>query len=70
MFDRVLSMPLVLNIPGFWIAQDSEYVSGSECVRVSDVTGFWIYKSSEYVRVTQGSEYARIIPEYPWIMPN
>ena len=29
--------------------------------------GFWIYQSSEYVRVSQGSEYAWMIPEYAWI---
>ena len=39
MFGKVLSMPLVLNVPGFWIAQDSESVSGSECARVLDIPG-------------------------------
>ena len=78
MFDKVLSIPSVLNISGFWIGQDSEYVSGSECARVLDIPefwmplvlnmpGFWIRQSSEYARVTQGSEYIWIIPEYVWI---
>ena len=75
MLDKILSM--VLNIPGFWIAHDSEYVSGSECARVLDrvlnmllilyMPGFCIYQSSEYAGVTQGSEYPSIIPEYAWI---
>ena len=75
MFDKVLSMPTVLNIPRFWI------VSGSKCARVLDtpgfwiwnmslvfnMSGFWLYQSSEYARVTQGSEHAWIIPEYAWL---
>ena len=65
MFDRVLSMPPVLNIPGFWIAQDAEYV-----FVVLTVPEFWIYQNYEYARITQGSEYAWIIseyaPEYAW----
>ena len=75
-------MPPVLNIPGFWIAQDSEYVSGSECAIVLDIPGFWIClwfwmcQDSEYKRVlnmvcihkvTQGSKYIWIIPEYAWM---
>ena len=82
MFDKVLSMPPVLNIPGFWIAQDSEYVSGFERARsfgytrvlnmplVLNIWEFWIYQSSEYVTVTQGSEYAWINPEYVWLCLN
>ena len=73
MFGKVLSMPLVLNIPEFWIAKDSKYVSGSQCVRVLDIQGFSgfecarIYQSFKYARVTQGSEFAWIISEYAWI---
>ena len=40
MFDKVLSMSLVLNIPEFWIARDFEYNSGSECARVLNIPGF------------------------------
>ena len=67
----------------FWIAQDFEYVSGFECAKVLDIAtrvlnmslvlnmpGFWIYQSSEYARVTHGSKYAGIIPEYAWICLN
>ena len=70
---RDSSMPSVLNIPEFWITQDSKYVSGSECVRVLDIPDFWIClwfwisQSSGYERVTQGSEYFWIIPGYAWI---
>ena len=69
-------MPSVLNIPEFWITQDSKYVSGSECARVLDIPDFWIClwfwisQSSEYARVTQGSEYSWIIPGYAWICLN
>ena len=39
MFDKILSMLPVLNIPDFWIAQDSEYVFGSEYATVLDIPG-------------------------------
>ena len=42
MFDKVLSMPPVLNTPGLWITQDSAYVFGFECDRVLDIPEFWI----------------------------
>ena len=72
-------MPLVLNIPVFWIAKDCEYVSGSECARVLNIPGFcicskfWICQNSEYTRilnmtkyvsVTQGSECPSVISKY------
>ena len=31
---------------------------------------FWIYQGFEYARVTQGSEYAWIMPDYAWIYLN
>ena len=34
---------------------------------VFNMPGFSIYQSSEYARVTQGSEYAWIVPEYVWL---
>ena len=52
MFDKVLSMPLVKNIPGFWIAQDLEYTSGSKCAR------FLICQNSEY---GSGFDYSMIL---------
>ena len=73
MFDKVLSMPLVKNIPGFWIAQDLEYTSGSKCARVFDMPEFWIwfwfwlFHDSEYTSVTRGLEYDWIIPEHAWL---
>ena len=67
MFDKVLSMPPVLITSGFWIAQDSEYVFGSECARILDIPEFWICQDSEYAKVTQDSEYAWIILEFAWI---
>ena len=32
--------------------------------------GFWIYHGSKYVRVTQGFEYAWVIPGYAWLCQN
>ena len=32
----------ILNIPGVRIAQDSEYISGSECARFLNIPKFWI----------------------------
>ena len=45
----------------FWICQGSGYVSGFEYARILNIPEFWI------ARVSQGSEYAWIIPEYAWI---
>ena len=55
----------VLNISGLWIANDFEYVSGSECAsfgysRVLNIPTFWLCQGYT-------SEYAWIIPEYPWL---
>ena len=61
MFDKVVSMPPVLNIPGFWIGKYSEYVS--EYARVT--------QSLEYSRVIL--EYAWLcldLSEYGWICRN
>ena len=75
-------MPLVLNIPVSWIAQDSEYISGSEFARVLDIPGFWIYlwfwicQNSKYTRVSNMPGLHRVqnmpgkclnMPEYAWI---
>ena len=68
MFDKVLGMPLVLNMPGFSIAENSEYISGSACAIVLVMPAFWIYQSFEYASVTHGSKCAWIIPEYDWIL--
>ena len=60
MFDMVLTMPRVLNMPGFWIYQGSHYASGYEYVRVT--------QSFEYVWIIP--EYAWIIPGYALISLN
>ena len=56
----------------FWIAQGSMnqrfvYTRVLNLPLVLNMPGFSIYQSSEYARVTQGSEYAWIIPEYAWL---
>ena len=60
MFDRVLNLPRVLSIPGFWIYLCSECARVLHMPLVLNVTECWIYQSSEYAGVTQGSEYAWI----------
>ena len=50
-------MPLVLNMPGFWICQGSEYTKVLNMPLVVNLPKCWIYHGSEYVRVTQSSEY-------------
>ena len=35
-----------------------------------NIPQFWTYQGSEYARVTQGSEYVWIIPEYVWLCLN
>ena len=66
MFEKVMIMCPVLNIPGLRVGQNSEYISGFECARdlnmplVLITQGFWIYQSSVYAGVTQDSEYAWI----------
>ena len=71
-FDRILKMPRVLNVPGFWngtvvytrLSQSSENVSCSDYARVLNMlhhlkylTGFWICINPE---IYQNSEYAVI----------
>ena len=51
MFDKILGISPVQNIPGFWIVQQSEYVSGSECARVLDIPGLWMWFGFEYDRI-------------------
>ena len=59
-------MPPILNVSELWIAQDSGYVSGSECARVLDVPGlwvcfcFWICQDPEYTRVLTMSGLQRV----------
>ena len=37
---------------------------------VLSMSGFWMYHSFKYVKVTQGSEYASMIPGYVWLCLN
>ena len=58
----------------FWLAQDSDYVSGSECARVLEIPGFyiclwiWICKDSEYTRVLNTG--FRICINISWLFLN
>ena len=45
-----------LNIPGFW------YTRVPNIFLILNMLGYWIYHGSKYARVTQGFEYAWIIP--------
>ena len=60
-------MPLVLNIPGFWICLLFWMCQSFGYTRVLNMPLVWICQDSEYTRVTQGSEYIIIIPEYAWL---
>ena len=74
--------PRVLNSPGFWIylwfwmCQSFGYTRVLNMPLVLNIPGFWIclwfwiYQGSEYARITQGSQYALIIPEYAGICGN
>ena len=74
-FIKVLSLPPVLNISGFWIILDSVYVSGSKSGWVLDIPGFWIcpwfwiYQDSEYTRVLDMPGF-RICRINSWICLN
>ena len=72
MFDRVLNISCVWNMPKFWIWQGSQHESVTQrleyariCLdrvlnisRVLNMPGFLVWLGSEYARVTQGSKYA------------
>ena len=72
MFNKVLSMLPVIISQGFdslwfWMCQSFGYTRVLNIPLVLNVSLFWIYQRSEYARVTEGSEYAWIIPKYVWI---
>ena len=72
-YAMVLNMSQVLNMPGFWIYQESEYAYCSDYAK-------FLNRSSEYARITLGSGYAwtylnnswicLIMSEYIWICRN
>ena len=69
--NRILNMPLVLNMPKFLIWQDYQYASStqlSEYARIClgrvlniswvlNIPGFWIWQGSQHASVTQCSKY-------------
>lgn len=58
---------IALDIPGLWLWPGSEYTTVLNILLVLHIPRFWIYQSSNYFEVTQGSEYAWIIPPYAWL---
>ena len=60
----------LLNIPGFWMYQGSEYTRVLSMFLILNMSGFRIYHGSEYAKVTQGFEYTWIIPGYAWLCLN
>ena len=76
-YNRVLNMPLVLEMPGFWICLWFWRCQGSENARVLNIPRFWINQGSENARILnlprfwiyQGSEYVRVTQgsEYAWL---
>ena len=78
MFDRVLNMPRILNMPafsiyrwpGFWIHQDCKYARVLNMLLVLIISGFCIYHGSKYFRVPNMPEYVWMIPGYAWLCLN
>ena len=64
-------LPPVLNISGFWIIQDSEYVSGSECARVLDIPEFWICQGYTGLRICLINSWISLnMSNYVWTYLN
>ena len=72
MFDRVLNMSQILNMPAFWI------YGGPEYTRLVNMSGFWI---CFWFWICQGSGYTMVLnmtglhsvlnmTEYVWIIPG
>ena len=66
-YPRVLKSPRFWICLYFWMCQNFGYTRVLNMALVLNMRRFWIYQNSEYIKVTQGSEYAWIIPEYAWI---
>ena len=59
MFDRVMNMPQILNMPALWIYRGSEYT------RVVNMPGFWIFL---WYWICQGSGYIMVLCQgYSWL---
>ena len=54
----------------FWMYRSWEYARVLNMFLVQDMSGFWIYHGFKYSRITQGSEYAWIIPGYACLSLN
>ena len=80
MFDKVLSMPPVLNSPGFWIClwfwtsqkfriyQGSEYASGFEYLRILNIPEFWICQGYTGFRICLNKSWICLnMSDYVWI---
>ena len=79
MFDRVLDMPRILNMPAFWIYGGSEYTKVVNMPGLCKYFCFWICHGFGYTmvlnmpglqRVLNMSEYAWIFPGYVWLYLN
>ena len=74
-YIRVMNMPLVQNVPGFWTNQGSEYIKVLNTRLVLNLPGFWIrvrvLNISGLHRVLNMSEYSWLcLAEYAWICLN
>ena len=84
MYNKVLSMPPVLNSPGFWIClwfwmcqsfgysyQGSEYVSGFEYARILNIPEFWICQGYTWFKICRNNSWICLnMSEYAWICVN
>ena len=72
MFDRVVNMLEIMNIPGFWIWLWFKIWQGSLYTMVLNMPGFWIYQGFENPRVLNIPEFQRHfnVPKCQWIIPE
>ena len=74
-------MPLVLNVPEFWIYQGCKYASGFEYTRILNTPDFWLCQGYTGFRICLNNSWLCLkmpdhveicvnMPEYAWICLN
>ena len=69
-YTRVLNKPGLWIWLRFWICWSFDYARVLSMPLVLNIPGLWIYEGFEYTRITQGFEYAWIVPENTWLCLN
>ena len=67
-----MNMPLVLNTPGFWTSQGSEYTKVLNTSLVLNLPGFWICQgyTGFWICLNMPDYLWLNMPEYAWICLN